>query len=139
VKPLVLFPDPELAAVALLEARLGDYTARPEAEGVHVGVALPSRWTAADGPYVQVACDGSVPAYPVYRRATVRVTVWHSTTTKAKALAELAYAVLLAHPGGGEIRNVLDGTGVLPTYDRDTKTDLATFTVRVTLRPTPLP
>jgi len=130
VKPLVVFPDAERVVVDYLTKALAD-----RSEDVTVGVGVPSSWTSSQKRHVQVAWDGTPSlTYPAAARATVRVTAWSSSTTASKDLAGLCQALLLTHPGGGGVGNVREGTGVLPAQDPDTKAQLASITVRVSLR-----
>ena len=69
----------------------------------------------------------------------MRLTAWHATATKAKALAALVQGLALIHPGGGGIASVNLLTGVLPAIDEDNGGDIASVTVRVHLRSTVLP
>lgn len=138
-KPLAVFVDPEKALVDYLTDQLAGRTEEC-ADGASVGVTLPAGWGVDSDPYVLVACDGVDSSdWPVVGRATVRVTVWHSTSSNAKALAGLTMALLLAHPGGDGVAGVRPGSGVYATADPDSQADLASFTVRALVRSTVAP
>jgi hypothetical protein len=139
VKVLAVFGDAELLVKTYLAGALA---ARAEsyAVGASVGLILPAGWTRSAAPFVLVAWDGT-PAmtYPAMAAATVRLTAWHATASKAKALVGLAHALVLNHPGGDGIASVNALTGVLPAIDDDNGADIASVTVRVHLRSTVLP
>jgi hypothetical protein len=139
MKVLAIFGDAEVLLKTYLATALA---ARSEsyAIGATVGLILPAGWTRAAAPFVLVAWDGTpVVTHPVMAAATVRLTVWHATATKAKALAALVQALALIYPGGGGIASVNVLTGVLPAVDDDNGADIASVTVRVHLRSTVLP
>ena len=104
--------------------------------GVTVGTSIPSTWEPrSSASHVQVGHDGTPEVtYPHIWRASVRVTCWASSTTAAKALAGLCEALLLSHGGGAGVVNIKSLTGVLPTRDPDTGAQLASISVRVSLR-----
>lgn len=134
-KPLVIPPDAEHVTIDYLAESLA---ARGDLS--KVGVDVPSSWTTASEDYVQVALDGTPTVqYPVLWIATVRVTCWSSSPTKAKDRARLCEGLLLTHPGDRAVGVVgcLPGTGVLRTKDPDTKAALASITVRMKLRGLP--
>jgi hypothetical protein len=126
VKNLVTYPDPEIHTVDLLASydELDSYT---------VAVGLRNDWTTEDAIHLAVACDGEfVDWHPVASKATVRVTAWGDTPTVTKQAAHLAQGLLLAE---GHIWPL---TGVLPANDPESGAELASFTVRVVLRSTPI-
>lgn len=127
--PLVTYPDVEHLVVDLLDAALDDCT---------VGVGVPDDWTPADGPHLQVACDGTVDEHPISQRHTVRLTAWSSSPTEAKALMHLAHGHLLASSGRDGLSTVSPLTGLLPAFDDDHRAELASCTVRVRVRSTPI-
>jgi hypothetical protein len=93
-------------------------------------VNLPTTWVKGTKPHVQVALDGTPEIdYPILWRASVRVTLWHESTTTAQDLAALCQGLLLAHPGDSLTSGCLPGTGVLPAEDPDTKAQLASISV----------
>jgi hypothetical protein len=130
VKPLAIPADAERVVIDLLTAALTD-----RGQDVTVGVILPTSWTPATKPHVQVALDGTPDVtYPVLWRATIRVTCWASSTTTAKALASLSLSLLASHEGGGGVYSIRPLTGVLPARDPDTEAEMASVTVEVNLR-----
>lgn len=141
MKLAVTYPDVERAVVDLLADLLADEDPVPT-----VGVGVPTSFAVGAQPHVQVALDGSVGLpHPIAERSTVRVTVWHpptspsgrGSTTAAKALAQLARGLLLAETGD-TVAQVLPGAGMFPAYDEDTRAELASFTVLVTMRSVPI-
>jgi len=133
-KPLVVPADAERVTIDYLAVTLAG-----RGEDATVGVTVPQKWGKTTKPHVQVALDGTpVVQYPCLVRATVRVTVWHASTTTAKRLANLCMGLLLAHPGDADMAGCLPGTGVLPAVDPATKAQLASITVRAKLRMTVL-
>lgn len=124
---LVTYPDVEQAAKDHLKTDLAD-------EDCTVGIGLPTTWTTANDPHVQVACDGTPgDLHPIAQQSTIRVTVWAKSTSEAKRLANLAHGYLLARGAYSKL------TGLLPAPDPDHKAELASFTVRATVRSTPIP
>jgi hypothetical protein len=127
VKPLAVAPDTERAIVDLLTADLAAH-----GQDVTVGVIIPTEWTTATKPHVQVALDGTPDVrYPHLAAATIRVTAWAAATTMAKTLAALCEGLLLSYTGGGSVASIRPLTGILPTRDPDTGAQLASITVRV--------
>ena len=134
MKPLTVPSDAERVTIDYLGPVLAAH-----GQDVTCGVDVPSTWTTATKPHVQVGWDGTPRSfYPVADVATVRVTAWASTTTAAKTLAGLCEGLLLSHPGSEAIGNVRPGTGVLPVQDPTTKAQLASISVLMTLRRTVL-
>lgn len=130
MKPLVVPPDAEHVVIDYLATAL-----LARGQDVSVGVNIPSTWAPGTKPHVQVGLDGTpVVEYPILWRASVRVTVWASTTTASKALAGLAHGLLLTHPGSTEVGSIRPLTGTLPTRDPDTGAQLASVSVQVNLR-----
>lgn len=128
MKPTVTYPDVERAAVDLITALMAD-------QDTTVGVGVPGDWRKdVSVPHLQVAWDATTLDHPVLAHATIRVTAWHHQPTAAKALADTAMGRVLAHVGHGLIRAVRPLTGLLPAYDHDTRAELASFTVRATVR-----
>ena len=129
MKLIAITVDAEVAGVDYLEAGLV-----LQGEDVTVGAHEPTDWSTATKPHVQIALDGTPNAtYPATAAATVRITVWATSTGEAKRLARLSQAVIVAHPGGAGVQSVQHLTGVLPTRDPDTHAELATCTVRMNL------
>lgn len=134
MKPAVTYPDPERAIRDLLAGLLDDHD-----ETATVAVGVPADWTTASGSHVQVAWDGTPTQQPpIVIYPTIRITAWSASTTEAKRLALLCQGLLLAHTGGGSVGAIRPLTGVLPARDPDTRAELATFTVRATVRSTPI-
>lgn len=125
-----VFADPERAVVDRLDAQLAE----------PVGTFYPrSSMEAPVVPFVQVGWDGTPSVrYPVTQRATVRVTVWHTQPTAAKALAARVQALMLSWLGDDDVWAVQALTGPLPTRDPTTGHILVSATYRVSVRPTPL-
>jgi hypothetical protein len=124
-------PDVEKAARALLS----ELTPSPTT----VGIGVPSDWTKDSPDHLQVGWDGTrTPPHRLTSQALIRVTAWASSTSQAKDLALDAEARLCAHDGTGVISTIRPATGVLPARDPDTGAELATFTVSMTVRSTPL-
>ena len=125
------FPDVEKAVRALLASLTPSPTT--------VGIGVPATWTLTGAPHLQLGWDGTrVPNHRLTATALIRVTAWASSTSKAKELALDADARLCAHDGTGVIAHIRPGSGVMPARDPDTGAELATFTVRVTVRSQPL-
>lgn len=125
----VTYPDPERQAVDDLTDAFAD-----QGETVTVGIGVPTDWTPGDTTHVQVAWDGTPrDLHPVALRPTLRITVWASGPSEAKRVALLAHGLLLAR---GQYHQL---TGPFPTRDPQTRADLASFTVRATVRSEPLP
>lgn len=128
-KLLVTYPDPERA--------VRDYLASVITEAT-VGVGVPSNWTKGSGPHVQVATDGMFLSHPVSGEATIRLVAWASGPTTAKRIVQLAQGHLLAHPGTGPIARTRPLVGLLPARDEQTGAEIASVTVRVTVRSIPI-
>lgn len=129
--PAVTYPDPERVVRDYLDTVIADAT---------IGVGVPSSWTKASGNHLQVATDGMFlgRTHPVYGEATIRLVAWSASPTQAKELAQRAQGLLLAHPGTGDITRTRPLTGLLPARDEQTNAELASVTVRVTLRSVPI-
>lgn len=129
MKLIAITVSAEVVAVDYLEAGLA-----LQGEGVTVGAHEPTDWSVATKPHVQVALDGTPNGtYPMTAAATLRITVWATSTGEAQRIDQLARAVMLAHPGGSGVQSVREGIGMLPTRDPDTRAELATCTVRMNL------
>ena len=128
-KPLAIPPDAEHVVIDYLSPAL-----LARGQDVTCGVNIPTTWTSATKPHVQVALDGTPEVtYPIRWRTTIRLTAWASTTTTAKALVALAHGLMLSHPGSPEVGSVRPLTGTLPTRDPVTGAQLASVTVQVNL------
>lgn len=128
-RPLVTFPDAERLVVDHLTPLLT----------ADVGVAVPKDWKPTSTPHVQVAWDGTpqVDRF-IAQHPTIRLTARAATPTAAKALAQQASAHAIAGPWPAGITNVTPLTGPFPARDPQTKAELASVTLRVTVRSTPL-
>ena len=134
MKLAVTYPDPERATVDLLASLVG-----PHHPDVTVGVGVPDSWTPSSPPHLEVAWDGTPTGnHPVADHPTIRVVARAAGPNATKALAQLARGLLLAHRGDANITAIRPGMGVLPARDPDTRFDLASFTVLVTVRSTPI-
>lgn len=122
--------DVERLVVDYLTDLLGDVT---------VAVGVPTDWTPASTPHLEVASDG-IPTqqWPIVDFATIRLVARAASTTAAKALCARAHGRLCACPGTNEIYGTTSLTGVLPARDPDTHAELASATVRVAVRTIPL-
>lgn len=124
------FPDAEVLTKDLLKDLI-----EPHESEVTVGVGVPANWTKASPDHLQVSLDGTpIVVRSIVAHSTVRVTAWAKSTTRAKQLANLALGLLSAHGGGSGIAVVLPLTGCFPARDTDTGAELASVTVRVTVR-----
>lgn len=133
-KPLVSFPDAEAMAVDLLDDLLAEW-----APHVEVGVEVPTSWAAGDRPHIQVAHDGTPSIITsIAARCTLRFVARASTTDEAKQVALLAQGLLLAATGTGGFDSIVAGTGIFPAEDRESRTQLASFTVTATVHAEPI-
>jgi hypothetical protein len=130
---LYVFPDAQLAALAILRAD-------PHASGVQFGTLplSPDMEPAPTIPYVAVRLERSVSSLKALQTASLRVSVWHESEAQALALAQVLRAVLLAASGDAAVRSFGELTGPSPAPDPDSGLPLASFTVAARLRPVPL-
>ena len=132
MKPRVMPQDAERLVVDYLTGLL-------DSDLCTVGVGLPDDWTIVAFPHLAVANDGAFGnAWPVATATTIRLTAHAKTTTAAKALCGLGWGLLLAHPGSPDIANTFPLTGPLPARDPNDSAELASATVRVTVRTQPI-
>lgn len=132
MKPLVVPQDAEVLTKDLLIDLLAGETCT-------VSIGVPSGWTAASENHLQVALDGDpIPVWPICTRPTIRLVARAASTSEAKALCGLAFGLLCAHNGGDGIVSVRPLTGVQPARDPETNAELASATVRVTVRTEPI-
>lgn len=125
-------PDAEKAVRTVLTAAMASPTCT-------VSIGVPQGWTPAAPTHVEVAWDGTnVIGHQITATATVRVVIWAATKSVAKDTAARAQALLLAHDGAPPMSTVRPGVGPVPARDRDSGAELAWFTVRLTVRTTPL-
>lgn len=138
--PLAVFGDELVAGRDYLNAAFTRPAVadREDVQGAVAGLWLPSGYDPAAGPpFVRLSRDGTPSAtYPVVANRTLRVVVWHRSTTLAKSLAELCLALLLTHPGDEVISGCTYLTGVQPGTDPDNEGDIAAFTVRANVSAT---
>lgn len=134
MKLAVTYPDPERATVdALAELLL---LIAPTAT---VGIGVPVGWVPASAPHLQVILDGTPELdHPVVMYSVVRLLVRAGTTTAAKALCTVAMGLLCSRTGYHGIATATPLTGPLAAQDPDTGAELASCTVRLTLRAIPL-
>lgn len=126
-RPAVTYPDPEHLVV-------DDLTLLLEDEDCTIGIGLPTDWTTDSDPHVQVALDGTpIDDHPIAQRCTMRITVWAHAPTAAKELAQLAHGLLLT------LQPYLPLTGLLVVPDPDHDAELASFTVRASVRSVLIP
>lgn len=138
MKPAVMPRDTEKFVVDFFTEDNGDAIA--ELGECTVGVNVPSGWTPAWVPHLQVTSDGDpVGIWPIATRDTIRLTARAGTTSDAKELCGLALGLLLAHNGDADISSTRYLTGVLPARDPQTHVELASATARVTVRTEPIP
>jgi len=139
VKPLVVFPDAERAAIDYLEDALA---ARGESyKPTAVTASFPTSSPAAGTTVLQVELDGTPTVeYPATERATVRFTAWAAKGqgSKAKQAAALVQGLVATHPGDGDVFATRILTGRLEGSDPDTGYTFASFTARFSLRPSAL-
>jgi hypothetical protein len=103
-----------------------------------VGVDLPADWTTDADPHVQVSLDGTPSAvHPIIARQTIRLTAYSGSKTTSKRLVAVAQSVLLVHSGNEVVSNVEFLTGVQPAKDPTTGAEIASATVRMTVRAEP--
>lgn len=135
MKPRVMVPDIERLVRALLEQLMDE-----QGEDVTVAVGVPEAWKPSDTPHLQIAWDGTPTSeMPVVVRGTVRIIARARSTSEAKRLAALAEGLLVAHGGGAGITGIHALAGVLPARDPDTQAELASVSLRVTVRTIPIP
>lgn len=142
MKPLVVFPDPVESIITYLTARLAEYedddfVSEPQMVQVTAWYPHGSSLEAPAIPHVQVNLDGTFQvAYPVTKRATIRVAVWHANPSPAAKLASLVSGLMQTHPGDGRVFAVNLLTGEMPTRDPNSGFYLQSMTFRVFPRPT---
>lgn len=146
MKPVVVFPDPEVAVIDYLKARwLGrseDYKPAKIKNSFPVNTEGKDVVLTGDQTHVQVELDGTPDSadYPMVERCTVRVTSWSAPNkpTHAKDLATRNEAFVYSHPGDDDVFSTKLLTGRLKGTDRDSGNQFVSFTARVNMRPTAL-
>lgn len=133
MKPRVSVPDAERLTRDLLADLI--WTHEPD---VSVEVGVPKDWTPKSPPHLQVSWGGTpVHALPVLAYATVRIVAWAASTSEAKRLAALAEGLLLASTSD-DISGFRALTSVQPARDPETRAELASVSLRATLRTQPI-
>lgn len=134
-KLAVTFPDVERLIRDLLEELI-----TPHEPDVTVGIGVPTDWTPTSPEHLQVVSDG-IPerTQPIVAHATVRLVARAASTSRAKAIAALGEGLLLAHKGGGGVSVIRPLAGVLPARDPDTRAEIASVSLRVSVRSQPIP
>ncbi|WGH20303.1 tail terminator [Arthrobacter phage MaGuCo] len=134
MRPVIVFPDPQLAVRDLIRSLLAG---RSDADAGSAKVSTRS----PDGddarpvlPYVQVRSDGRYRDARLDGRATVRVTVWHKDEGLGDRLASLIEGLLLAS-SSADVRGCSPLVGPIPTGDPDTGAPMSYFTITARLRP----
>lgn len=134
-KPAVTVPDPERLIVDHLVTICAGGVLPT---GATIGIGVPSGWTPTSPLHVQVAWDGTPQlTWPIVVRATIRIVVRAATTTTAKRYANLIMGLLCVDVWPPSF-TVFPLTGVMPATDPATAAELASFTVRVSVRTTPI-
>jgi hypothetical protein len=108
----------------------------PEAAGVRVSTEVGH---GTDGgppslPWLLVAEDGHTWTWPAVQRAVIRLTCWHHSEHKAKAVAGLALALLCDPHGGSALIGAEPVAGPIAGLDPYTDHPLATAAVAVNAR-----
>lgn len=135
MKPLITFPDAQLATRDLLRALLSGRT-ELYVQGATVSTRVPD-WKSDDAPalpYIAVHTDGNFRDARFNGRANVRLSVWHKDDGLGLQLAGLCEALLLAS-GSVAIRGFSPVTSPIPTSDPDTGDPLSFLSVTARLRP----
>jgi len=134
-KPLLVFSDPVEVGLRVLR---GAFAAHPEVAGLGLTIShkMPDRDADTAAPAIRLADDGDAGTgrWPVSEDAVLRVTVWDASPFRARRLARLARAHLLAYPGDATSRGFTAGTRPFPSEDPDDATPLASFTITARLR-----
>ena len=128
-------PDPEIEAVELIEELL-DLTEH----AAEAGDELPADWTPTSPTFVLVACDlvASEGTCPVYADCTIRCTVYARGRRRAKRIALDLQALLIDRGSVAPFARHRPLTGPLLTRDPSLNANVASITVRSTLRTVPL-
>lgn len=136
MKVSVTFPDAERFTIDWLKPVLAG---RGDVDGLTPRLSLAGDWAPTKPPVVLVAWDGTpIIDYPVRANATVRLTVYSNSPTTSKRLAALCQGLMVAGVGGPGVSSCQALTGVQVAFDSESKAHLASVTVRLILRPTPI-
>lgn len=138
MKTPVVCADVEDAMRAYLEDRWNSYggVLKP----TKVATTFPATLTGTQT-HLQVELDGTPTVWQTgHELATVRFTFWAAPgkPSPAKAGAAITQAFVDTHPGDAAVCATTILTGRLKGIEPATKFAFASFTARVTLRPTPL-
>lgn len=121
--------DPERTVVDILTTLL-------TGEDCTVGVGVPETWAPTSTPHVQVACDGTAARTQVSARHSMRIVARAGSTSEAKRLALLAEGLLLGWHDGVSFRSSI---GLLPARDAQTRAEMASVTLAMTVLAQPIP
>lgn len=141
MKPLVEFADAEAAmrsyVLPLWAARAELWKPAP----TKITTDFPSTALAEGVTALQITLDGTPTVeYPATERATVRFTFWghKNDSSKVKRGAVITQAFVATHPGDSSVFSTRILTGRLRGTDPATGNQFASFTARISLRPTAL-
>lgn len=99
------------------------------------GRRVPDGWTKSSPGHVQVLADGELDhTWPVLVRSKIVLVARGATTEDAASLCGHALSLLMSHPGGTAICAVRLIAGVVPDREEETKDEIATASLRVTVR-----
>ena len=105
------------------------------APSLRVADEVPKDWQVDVDPPLAVVSDDSGPTlWPVFTRATIRVTLFANGRQTAKELRRRALGVLLASVPDGLAHIDHEGIGYTDARDGDTGADMASFTVTAAVR-----
>lgn len=137
MKPLVTFPDAQLAALDVLRVALPPHTTDTVTFGTKT--LVPKKPNQPALPYVAVTIDSTVSGVMrADQTATLRLRVWHHSDAKGLVLAQRILGVLAAYAGDSNVRTFREGLGPISTEDPDTGAPLTYLTVVARLRPSPM-
>lgn len=130
ISPVVVYPEPQTAAVDALRAGL---VGRESTYTTGVKFIPQPPPTASSTPLIRIAVDSNRPQDRVITRALLRVTVWHLGESLAHDLGQLCHGLMLAH-SGDSIAACYEESGPIPGFDPEPEMHFSTFTVRAVLR-----
>jgi hypothetical protein len=134
----VTLPVPVDVSELVVRALRPRLASRPEPEVVGVKVSTQAGHGRDGGPpslpWLLVAEDGDTWTWPAVQRAVIRLTCWHHTEYKAKAVAGLALALLCDPHGAGGLLGAEPVAGPVAGVDPYTDHPLATAAVAVYAR-----
>lgn len=128
-------PDPVRAVRDLVIELYGDAD-----ETVDVRTDLPSNWVPSGDSVILVAVDlvAAEGTWPIYADCTTRLTAYASKPSEARRLALLGQGLIISRGARSPFARHRPLTGPLLTRDDAHKADVASITVRSTLRTEPL-